>query len=73
MTMPGFTAERAVSPIGGRWHRRPDPVSRIHEGQVVPQQDWSYHCEQLGSDLFCCSCWAGVHCVCRKVGPIYEF
>ena len=72
MTMPGFTAERAVSLSGGRWRSTPEPAGQKRHGQIVPQQDWSYHCEQIGSELFCCDCWDG-QCFCRKPGPIYEF
>jgi hypothetical protein len=70
MTMPGFTAECAVSSTGAGWRGR--PARRTRAGQVVPQQDWSRHCEQFGGDMLCCDCWDG-QCFCRKPGPIYEF
>jgi hypothetical protein len=70
--MPGFTAERAVSPSRGSWWRIARPTHEVRAGCVVPQQYWSYHCEQIGSEIFCCDCYDG-QCFCRKPGPIYEF
>ena len=67
MTMPGFTAERAVSSTAGQWRRRPELAGQMRHGHAVPQQYWSYHCEQIGSELFCCDCWDG-QCFCRKPG-----
>ena len=72
MTLPGFTAECAVSPTRGVWRRAVGPVSRMGNGQVVPQQVWSRHCEQFGNFVLCCDCLDG-ECFCSPPGPHREF
>jgi hypothetical protein len=69
MTLPGFTAECAVSPTRGIWVGAVGLASGKQKGYVVPQQVWSRHCEQFGTFLLCCDCLDGM-CFCSPPGVL---